>query len=139
MDLAAWIDGRTSASEGSMIVKHVARCPWCAAACSDVREAASVATLATIPPAHVVRAAMALVEAPPATAAILIHRTLRWTIPAAAAIAVSAGGYLVGRSLGPRPQEGEEPESTAAVFGLAGTSAADEEFFSVIFAEESRS
>jgi hypothetical protein len=92
--LAAFIDGRLTDVEREAVESHVAACAVCVDAVRDGAVIAAEPGLTMVSPGVIERAA-ALVAAPASKGRFAL--ALRWSLAAAASIAVSAAGYVAGQ------------------------------------------
>lgn len=113
LELAAFLDDRLSDEARGALEAHLAECPACREAVSDVR--AFPADPDDAPP-EVVRAARALVGE-----RLVLRRVGGWGLAAAASIGVCFIGFRIGVGTVAAPREGPEhtlvAEMTFGVFG----------------------
>jgi anti-sigma factor RsiW len=141
IELASYADGTLDEDAGDAIELHLARCPACLAAVRDARLARGQGDQSlTFVPAHVLNAAMALVEAP---AAAFGKRYSGWMIytrrvaAVAASLAICLLGYRVGAAISAvnAADAATDDFASAVSFGVLDVSASDSEFFADTSAE----
>ncbi len=100
LELAAWLDGRTTPTDVEAVETHLAECGVCREAVAGFRQArADVADRLIGVPANVIAAAKTLIDTAPARTGPRITDWLQvggWGIAAAASIAICVVGYQVG-------------------------------------------
>lgn len=136
IDLAAYIDGRTSGRPGESIEAHLADCSECRTGVLEIRSLLDerVESTPLVPPA-VIESARALVAAPQSGAAGPPPRRdtpwlwlARWSLSAAATIGICLVGYQVGLTTLDARGTSEVRLAAEMSFGVLGLNGDDSEF-----------